>query len=119
MFCGHLECFVAIWYILWLFGIFFPVLVCYSNKYLAILNYDRLSHCCVSVPGVWAFRQWRGRRPSARRRRRTQPCTCRNHCPRPGTDVLILTMFFFARNGEKIGDFNSSGIFWAGKSILT
>jgi hypothetical protein len=29
--------FMAIWYILWLFGIFFPVLVCWTNKNLATL----------------------------------------------------------------------------------
>jgi hypothetical protein len=28
---------VAIWYILWLFGIFFPVLVCFNKKNLATL----------------------------------------------------------------------------------
>jgi hypothetical protein len=28
LFCGHWVNFVAIWYILWLFGIVFPVLVC-------------------------------------------------------------------------------------------
>jgi hypothetical protein len=28
IFCSHLVCFVAVWYILWSFNSFFPVLVC-------------------------------------------------------------------------------------------
>jgi hypothetical protein len=35
LFYGHLVYFVAIWYILWLFDIFFPVLVCRTRKNLA------------------------------------------------------------------------------------
>jgi hypothetical protein len=35
---GHLVYFTAIWYISWLFGIFFPVLVCCINNNLAILD---------------------------------------------------------------------------------
>jgi hypothetical protein len=42
LFCGYLVCFVAIWYVLWPFGIFygylvyfFPVLVCCATKNLA------------------------------------------------------------------------------------
>jgi hypothetical protein len=35
--CGHLVYFVAIGYILWLFGIFFPVWVCCTKKNLATL----------------------------------------------------------------------------------
>jgi hypothetical protein len=37
LFCGHLVYFVAIWYILWLFGILFPVLVCWTKTNLATL----------------------------------------------------------------------------------
>jgi hypothetical protein len=36
-FYGHLVYFTAIWSILWLFGIFFPVLVCCTKKNLATL----------------------------------------------------------------------------------
>jgi hypothetical protein len=32
LFYSHLVYFVAVWYILWLFGIFLPVLVCYPKK---------------------------------------------------------------------------------------
>jgi hypothetical protein len=31
--------FTSIWYILWLFGIYFPTLVCYNKKNLAALLY--------------------------------------------------------------------------------
>jgi hypothetical protein len=34
---GHLVYFVANWYILWSFGILFPVLVCCEKNYLATL----------------------------------------------------------------------------------
>jgi hypothetical protein len=34
---GHLQYFMAIWYIFWLFGVFCPVLVCWSKKNLATL----------------------------------------------------------------------------------
>jgi hypothetical protein len=32
LYCGHLVHFLVIWYILWSFGIFFPVLVCCNEK---------------------------------------------------------------------------------------
>jgi hypothetical protein len=35
LFYGHLVYFTAIWYVCWLFGIFFPVLVCCMKKNLA------------------------------------------------------------------------------------
>jgi hypothetical protein len=38
IFCGHLVYFVAIWYILWSFGVFFPVLVYCTKKNLATLQ---------------------------------------------------------------------------------
>jgi hypothetical protein len=37
-FCGHLVYFVAICYILWLFGMVFFVLVCSTKKNLATLQ---------------------------------------------------------------------------------
>jgi hypothetical protein len=37
---GHLPYFMAIWYIFWLFGAFFPVLVRCSKKNLATLVSD-------------------------------------------------------------------------------
>jgi hypothetical protein len=37
LFYGHLPYFVDIWYISWLFGIYFPILVCCSDKNLATL----------------------------------------------------------------------------------
>jgi hypothetical protein len=37
LFNDHLVYFVAIWYMLWLFGIFFRVLVCCTKKNLATL----------------------------------------------------------------------------------
>jgi hypothetical protein len=37
IFYGHLVYFVVIWYILWSFGIFFPVLVSCTKKNLATL----------------------------------------------------------------------------------
>jgi hypothetical protein len=37
IFYGHLAYFMAIWYILWNFGVFFPVLVCCVKKNLAAL----------------------------------------------------------------------------------
>jgi hypothetical protein len=37
IFYGHLVYFMAIWSILWLFGIFFHVLVCCPKKNLATL----------------------------------------------------------------------------------
>jgi Na+/H+-dicarboxylate symporter len=37
IFYGHLVYFVAIWCILWLFGMFSPVLVCCTKKNLATL----------------------------------------------------------------------------------
>jgi hypothetical protein len=37
LFYGQMVCFMAIWHILWWFGIFFPVLVCYTEKNLATL----------------------------------------------------------------------------------
>jgi hypothetical protein len=37
LFHGHLVYFTAIWYILWLFGIFSPVLVYCTKKNLATL----------------------------------------------------------------------------------
>jgi hypothetical protein len=46
-FCGHLVflwsfgLFVVIWYILWLFGIFFTIMVCCTQKNLATLLYTR------------------------------------------------------------------------------
>jgi hypothetical protein len=40
---GHLVQFVDIWYILWLFGIFPPVLVCCTEKNLATLEKTRQS----------------------------------------------------------------------------
>jgi hypothetical protein len=39
IFCGHLVYFVANWYILWLFGIHSPVLVFCTKKNLATLMY--------------------------------------------------------------------------------
>jgi hypothetical protein len=33
----------AIWYILWPFGIFFPVLVCCAKKTLATLKYNEMT----------------------------------------------------------------------------
>jgi hypothetical protein len=38
VFCGHLVLFTAIWDILWLFGIFFRVLVTFTEKNLATLS---------------------------------------------------------------------------------
>jgi hypothetical protein len=38
IFYGHLPDFMAFWYIFWLFGIFFPVLLCCSKNNLAALN---------------------------------------------------------------------------------
>jgi hypothetical protein len=37
IFYGHLVHFTAIWYILWLFGIYFPALVFCTKKNLATL----------------------------------------------------------------------------------
>jgi hypothetical protein len=37
LFYGYFVYFVAIWYILWLFDMFFPVLVCCTKKNLATL----------------------------------------------------------------------------------
>jgi hypothetical protein len=37
IFNSHLVYLTAIWYILWLFGTFFPVLVCCTKKYLVTL----------------------------------------------------------------------------------
>jgi hypothetical protein len=41
IFCGRLVYFVAIWYILWLFGIFFPVLVHCTDENLAALQQQK------------------------------------------------------------------------------
>jgi glucose-6-phosphate-specific signal transduction histidine kinase len=40
IFYGHLVSFKAIWYILWSFGIYFPVLVCCSKKNLTTLIFS-------------------------------------------------------------------------------
>jgi hypothetical protein len=42
IFYGYRKYFMAIWYILWSFGIFFPVLVCCTKKNLATLVAIRL-----------------------------------------------------------------------------
>jgi hypothetical protein len=42
---GPLAYFTAIWYILWLFGIRFPVLVCCKKKSLATLLATHYTHC--------------------------------------------------------------------------
>jgi hypothetical protein len=41
IFCVHVVYFVVIWYILWSFGIFFPVLENCTKKKLATLVYER------------------------------------------------------------------------------
>jgi hypothetical protein len=38
VYIGHWAYFVAVWCILWLFEIFFPVLVCFAKKNLATLT---------------------------------------------------------------------------------
>jgi hypothetical protein len=42
IFCGRLVYFVAIWYILWSFGAFSPVLVCCIKENLATLQWTKL-----------------------------------------------------------------------------
>jgi hypothetical protein len=51
IFCGHLEYFMVIWNILWSFGTFFAILVCFAKKHLATLSPPQLSHLrmCKSV----------------------------------------------------------------------
>jgi hypothetical protein len=43
LFYGYLVYFVALWYILWLFGIYFPVMVCCTTKNLATLPFARFN----------------------------------------------------------------------------
>jgi hypothetical protein len=46
---GHLVYFVTIWYILWLFGIFFPGVVCCTKKNLATLLAWSMKVCLLST----------------------------------------------------------------------
>jgi hypothetical protein len=46
---GHWKYFMAIWYILWWFGIFFPVLVCYTKKNLATLRKCLVIYQCTKI----------------------------------------------------------------------
>jgi hypothetical protein len=57
---SHLVYFTAIRYILWLFGIFSPVLVCCSKKNLAALTLTGISTFkfdCVAYMLSWDFRR--------------------------------------------------------------
>jgi hypothetical protein len=44
-FYGHLVYFIHIWYILWTFGIYTPVLVCYTMKNLATMHRRKRTFC--------------------------------------------------------------------------
>jgi hypothetical protein len=65
LFCGHLVYFVAIWYILWLLGILFPVLMCCTKKNLATLIYAAnvgaclLKYCPRTMADVFMHRSFR------------------------------------------------------------
>jgi hypothetical protein len=50
LFFYHCKYFMAIWYILWSFGTFLPVLVCCTTKKLATLAW----HALYALPGLFA-----------------------------------------------------------------